>query len=132
MMDLLLGTSSDEPAGSDDECTSHERRPEIPDQTSSSYIINTHPPNKQLFGSTSGSERNNTELLILAELKKTNETIGALSDRLNAVENGLKSLEQQQKEALLSPASSSSCDSTKRKVSSKTRVSFIIYADNYS
>lgn len=64
--------------------------------------------------------------LILTELKKTNSSIDSMADRINSIENGLKSVERNQSEAS-TPSSSSSVEAAnKRKVSARVRVSNIV------
>ena len=104
----ILGSSSAE-----EECLS----PEVQSQTPPSFNACSSNGRRQLF-----SDKRNPQLLILEELKKTNECIGGLSNRMDAIENRLKSVEQHQKEAV-TPSSSSSVESKKRKVPAKIRVS---------
>ena len=76
--------------------------------------------------STTTSE--DTQLLILQEMKKANSRLSAFSDRLEAVESRLASVENNQLSATpASTSADSSADSRKkRKVPAKVRVSLFI------
>lgn len=80
---------------------------------------------RQLFSGTSShlvDKTNRSEMqLILKELRRTNSSIDNLSDRMDSIDNRLKSVEDKQTEAL-TPSSSSSVEKIKRKVPSRVRV----------
>ena len=79
--------------------------PEIMDQTPPSSAISSRTHRRQLFSE---------QLQILEELKKATSSIGTLANRIDAMENQLKSVEQQQTEFLLP---TSSVSGTKKKSS---------------
>lgn len=88
--------------------------PEIPDQTPNGGLSCGYHSRRQLFSSDGGA---NSQLQILQEIRTS---IGNLSNQMDAIEDKLTSVEQQQKEALSTTTSSPST----RKVSARIRVSW--------
>ena len=66
-----------------------------------------------------------TNDLILEEVRKTNASITNFSNRMDAIESRLQSVEQQQQRAVMTPSSSgdSSAERAKNKVPTRVRVS---------
>ena len=80
---------------------------------------------RKLFESALSDKTNvSAQDLILKEVRKTNSTLAGFSTRMDAMENRLKSVEEQQKD-MTTPSSSvdSSTERVKRKVPTRIRVS---------